>query len=76
MEATLGQVCSPAAARLFLVCPSTGGLWIARDALGLVEGLFRSRKDAVRFALVEGGHDNVVCFSSDPEVPSFIAAPS
>lgn len=69
----MAQGCSPAAARLFLVCPSTGGLWLARETGGLAEGLFRTRRDAVRFALAEGGHDNIVCFSADPATPSFIA---
>jgi hypothetical protein len=70
----MAQACSPAAARLFLVCPSTDGLWIAREAHGVAEGLFRSRKDAVRFALVEGGHANIVRFSTSPEASSFAAA--
>jgi len=71
----MGQACPFPATRLFLVCPSADGLWIAREANGLAEGLFRSRKDAVRFALIEGGHDNVVCFSDDPGVSSFAARP-
>jgi hypothetical protein len=69
----MGQACS--SARFFLVCPSTDGLWIAREANGLVEGLFRSRKDAVRFALVEGGHDNIVCCSGEPGTSSITARP-
>ena len=70
----LSEACVAGLSRLFLVCPSTDGQWLARDVHGLAEGIFRTRKDAVRFALAEGGHDNVVCFSPEPETPSFLAA--
>jgi hypothetical protein len=57
---------------LFIVGPSSQGLWTARDLDGSAEGIFRTRKDAIRFALAEGGHDNVVTVSTDPVEPSFL----
>ncbi|WP_252511316.1 hypothetical protein [Phreatobacter aquaticus] len=62
----------PASARFFVVCPSAGGLWIARESQGLAEGVFRTRQEAVRFALAEGGRDNVVRFSASPALPSYL----
>jgi hypothetical protein len=47
--------------RLFDIAPSDGGLWRVCDRKDLVEGLFRSRRDAVHFALFEvGGRCNAV----------------
>lgn len=56
---------------LFLVGPSKGGFWVARDLEGTAEGIFRDKKDAVRFAMREGGHDNAVMLSPSPVEPSF-----
>ena len=45
---------------LFLVGRSSHGFWVARDLEGRSEGIFRNQKEAVRFALSEGGHANAV----------------
>lgn len=58
--------------RYFVVCPALGGLWLARESHGFVEGVFRRRKDALRFALCEGGTDNIVCLSPGCATPSFL----
>lgn len=57
---------------LFVVGPCAHGLWTARDLDGSCEGVFRTRKAAIRFALVEGGHDNIVTLSTEPVEPSFM----
>lgn len=64
------------APHLFIVGPCAHGLWAARDLDGSAEGVFRTRKAAIRFALVEGGHDNVVTLSSEPVEPSFMRGAS
>ncbi len=59
------------ASHLFLVGRSKGGFWVARDLEGRSEGIFRDKKDAVRFALFEGGHANAVMLSPNAVEPSF-----
>ncbi len=66
----------PPQPHLFVVGPSSHGLWTARDLDGSAEGVFRTRKDAIRFALAEGGHDNVVTLSAEPIEPSFMRGTS
>lgn len=56
---------------LFLVGRSKAGLWVARDLEGHSEGVFRDKKDALRFALFEGGHANAVMLSPNIVEPSF-----
>lgn len=56
---------------LFLVGQSKNGFWVARDLEGQSEGIFRDKKDAVRFALFEGGHPNAVMLSPNAVEPSF-----
>lgn len=56
---------------LFLVGRSAAGFWVARDLEGRSEGIFRDKKDAVRFALFEGGHANAVMLSPNAVEPSF-----
>jgi hypothetical protein len=58
-------------AKFFIVCPSEDGLWIARETHGLAEGLFLQRRDAVRFAMSEGGTENMVCLSDTAACPSW-----
>ena len=41
--------------RQFDVTENAQGLWVAHERHGLVEGVFRTRRDAVRFALFETG---------------------
>jgi hypothetical protein len=41
--------------RRFVVSQNSQGHWIAREGTGLIEGVFRSQRDAVRFALFESG---------------------
>lgn len=59
------------ASHLFLVGRSQAGFWVARDLEGLSEGIFRDKKEAIRFALFEGGHANAVMLSPDGVEPSF-----
>ena len=60
-----------AESHLFLVGQSTRGFWVARDLEGRSEGIFRDQKEAMRFALYEGGHANAVLLSPAPVEPSF-----
>ena len=47
--------------RQFDVTENAQGLWVAHERHGLVEGVFRTQRDAVRFALFETGNpDSVV----------------
>ncbi len=39
--------------RTFIVRHDPNGLWSARDVDGLIESIFRSQKEAIRFALFE-----------------------
>ncbi|WP_186417985.1 hypothetical protein [Bosea sp. CS1GBMeth4] len=55
---------------LFLVGQSSRGFWVARDLEGS-EGIFRNQKEAVRFALSEGGHPNAVLISPNGVEPSY-----
>lgn len=41
----------------FEIVQDGNGHWVARDRDGLIGGVFRTRKDAVRFALFEAGGD-------------------
>lgn len=59
------------ASHLFLVGRSKGGFWVARDLDGRSEGVFRDRKEAIRYALLEGGHANAVLLSPSAVEPSF-----
>jgi hypothetical protein len=59
------------ASHLFLVGRSQAGFWVARDLEGLSEGIFRDKKEAIRFALFEGGHANAVMLSPNGVEPSF-----
>lgn len=59
------------ASHLFLVGQSKGGFWVARDLEGRSEGIFRDKKEAIRFALFEGGHPNAVMLSPNAVEPSF-----
>ena len=50
--------------RTFEVAEDEHGLWILHERHGLAEGVFRTRRDAVRFALFETGNpDSVVVIS-------------
>ena len=50
--------------RTFEVAENGHGLWILHELHGLTEGVFRTRRDAVRFALFETGNpDSVVVIS-------------
>jgi hypothetical protein len=47
--------------RTFEVTENASGLWVAHERRGLTEGVFRTQRDAVRFALFETGNpDSVV----------------
>ena len=42
-------------ARRFTVRRNLRGLWVAREARGLVEGILFEQRDAIRFAIAESG---------------------
>jgi len=46
--------------RLFVVSQNPRGQWVAREGSGRIGGIFRSRRDAVRFALFETGRPESV----------------
>lgn len=41
--------------RSFVVARNERGQWVARECRGLMEGVFVTRRDAIRFALFETG---------------------
>jgi hypothetical protein len=41
----------------FEIAPDGRGCWVARDKEGLIGGLFRTQRDALRFALFEVAGD-------------------
>jgi hypothetical protein len=41
--------------RQFVVAQNARGRWVARETTGMIEGVFREQRDAVRFALYETG---------------------
>lgn len=41
---------------LVLIGQNSRGQWVAREQTGLFGGLFKSRVDALRYALFENGH--------------------
>ena len=54
--------------RQFVVSQNPRGKWVARETRGMIEGVFRDQRDAVRFALYETGDPkSVVVISGGPE---------
>lgn len=41
--------------RAFVVAQNDRGQWVARETHGLIEGVFLTQRDAIRFALFETG---------------------
>jgi hypothetical protein len=59
--------------RTFEVTENERGLWIVHERHGLTEGVFRTRRDAVRFALFETGNpDSVVVLSGGDNGRRFV----
>ena len=56
----LGRRTHHAEGRRFIVTQNEHGYWVASETRGLIEGVFISRRDAIRFALFEGGSRSVV----------------
>jgi hypothetical protein len=53
--------------RQFVVAQNARGKWVARETHGMIEGVFREQRDAVRFALYETGDPrSVVVISGGP----------
>jgi hypothetical protein len=46
--------------RRFSVWQNPRGQWVAREGAGLIGGVFRSQRDALRFALFETGNPQSV----------------
>jgi hypothetical protein len=46
--------------RQFVVTQNARGYWVASETRGLIEGVFVSRRDAIRFALFESGNRSSV----------------
>jgi hypothetical protein len=42
----------------FEIAENRRGYWVAQDKEGLIGGVFRTQKDAIRFALFEVGGDS------------------
>lgn len=42
----------------FEIARNPRGYWVAKDKEGLIGGVFRTQKDALRFALFEAGGDS------------------
>ena len=42
----------------FEIAQNARGYWVAKDKEGLIGGVFRTQKDALRFALFEVGGDS------------------
>jgi hypothetical protein len=42
----------------FEIVQNGRGYWVAKDKEGLIGGVFRTQKDALRFALFEAGGDS------------------
>jgi len=42
----------------FEICENGRGYWIAEDREGLIGGVFRTQRDAIRFALFEADGDS------------------
>ena len=56
--------------RWFVVSQNPRGQWVAREGDGLIEGVFRSQRDALRFALFESGDpESVVVISGSGMAP-------
>jgi hypothetical protein len=50
----------------FEIAQNGRGYWVAKDKEGLIGGVFRTQKDALRFALFEVGGDSA-CVKVLPE---------
>jgi hypothetical protein len=55
------------ARRCFVVAQNPRGQWVARDRRGMIEGVFRTQREAVRFALFETGDPGSVSVISGGE---------
>jgi hypothetical protein len=56
--------------RTFEVTENAHGLWVAHERHGLTGGVFRTQRDAVRFALFETGNpDSVVVIAGGNSPP-------
>jgi hypothetical protein len=52
----------------FAIAENRRGYWVAQDKEGLIGGVFRTQKDAIRFALFEVG-GNSACVRVLPPKP-------
>lgn len=50
--------------RSFVVSQNSRGKWVARETDGMIEGVFHSQRDALRFALYEAGDPRSVAVIS------------
>lgn len=51
--------------RSFTVAQNDRGQWVARETHGLIEGVFVTQRDAVRFALFETGSRSAAVIVDD-----------
>lgn len=51
---------SPTERRSFVVAQNKRGQWVVRESHGLIEGVFVTQRDAIRFALFESGSRGAV----------------
>ena len=55
--------------RAFVVAQNERGQWVARERRGLIEGVFLTRRDAIRFALFETGSRSSAVVVDDAASP-------
>lgn len=55
--------------RHFVVAQNARGYWVAREARGLIEGVFVSQRDAIRFVLFETGNRSVSVVAGGQATP-------
>jgi len=53
----------------FTVAPNAHGQWVARERRGLIEGVFLTQREAIRFALSETGHRSTGVVVTDASSP-------
>ena len=53
----------------FEIAEDGRGHWVAKDQQGLIGGVFRTQKDALRFALFEAAGDSALVRVLPPSVP-------
>ena len=56
---------NPPLRRSFIVAQNERGEWVARERSGVIEGIFLSQREAIRFALFETGSRSAAAIVDD-----------